>query len=29
VARSFRARANLIVAVPLYVRWAQLNWEDR
>ena len=29
VARSFRARSNLIITVPQYVRWARLEWEDR
>lgn len=27
--RTFRARSHLIVTVPLYVRWAFLDWEDR
>ncbi len=27
--RTFRARSHLIVTVPLYVKWAALDWEDR
>jgi hypothetical protein len=27
--KTFRARAHLIVTVPLYVRWNVLEWEDR
>jgi quinohemoprotein amine dehydrogenase len=27
--KTFRARAHLIVTVPLYVRWHALDWEDR
>jgi quinohemoprotein amine dehydrogenase len=29
VARTFHARAHLIVTVPLYVRWTRLEWEDK
>ena len=27
--KTFRARGHLIVTVPIYVRWAALEWEDR
>jgi hypothetical protein len=27
--KTFRARAHLIVTVPLYSRWLSLDWEDR
>jgi quinohemoprotein amine dehydrogenase len=27
--KIFRARGHLIVTVPIYVRWAALEWEDR
>ncbi|HEX6811630.1 MAG TPA: quinohemoprotein amine dehydrogenase subunit alpha [Planctomycetota bacterium] len=27
--KTFRARSHLIVTVPIYVRWAALEWEDR
>lgn len=28
-ARSFRARASLLVTVPQYMRWTRLEWEER
>ncbi len=27
--KTFRARSHLLVTVPLYMRWAALDWEDR
>lgn len=29
VTKTFRARAHLLVTVPLYARWQALDWEDR
>ena len=27
--KNFKARAHLLVSVPLYARWQVLDWEDR
>jgi hypothetical protein len=27
--KTFFARSHLLVTVPLYMRWAVLDWEDR